>query len=123
MYMLGVSDGSLLSLPSLCSKLFINPASERWDAIVPGFTNAQSVQNFRMSEETITYSCNKLCPVVEQQDTTFHRCVSLKKRVAIALWKYWASFWSQRHNSVPLCIRVLCCRRDVVGTRTKPFSR
>ena len=55
--------------------------------IVPGFTNAQWLQNFRMSEETLNFLCNKLRPVMERQDTTFRRCVPLKKRVAIALWK------------------------------------
>ncbi|XP_034019547.1 protein ANTAGONIST OF LIKE HETEROCHROMATIN PROTEIN 1-like [Thalassophryne amazonica] len=40
-----------------------------------------------MSEETLTFLCNKLQPVIERQDTTFRRCVPLKKRVAIAPWK------------------------------------
>ncbi|XP_051572771.1 uncharacterized protein LOC127451837 [Myxocyprinus asiaticus] len=62
-------------------------ASEWWDVIVPGFSNAQWVENFRMSEETLTYLCNKLRPAMERQDTNFRVCVPLKKRVAIALWK------------------------------------
>ncbi|CAM4570163.1 unnamed protein product [Leuciscus chuanchicus] len=64
-----------------------NRATEWWDVIVPGFTNAQWVQNFRMSEETFIYLYNKLRPVMERQDTSFRKCVPLKKRVAIALWK------------------------------------
>ncbi|XP_062302094.1 uncharacterized protein LOC134006997 [Osmerus eperlanus] len=64
-----------------------NRATEWWDVIVPGFTNTQWVQNFRMSEETFIYLCNKLRPVMEKQNTNFRRCVPLKKRLAIALWK------------------------------------
>ncbi|XP_034036739.1 protein ANTAGONIST OF LIKE HETEROCHROMATIN PROTEIN 1-like [Thalassophryne amazonica] len=61
--------------------------SEWWDAIVPSFTNTEWLNNFRMSEETLSFLCNKLNPVMERRDTSFHRCVPLKKRVAIALWK------------------------------------
>ncbi|XP_030219862.1 protein ANTAGONIST OF LIKE HETEROCHROMATIN PROTEIN 1 [Gadus morhua] len=64
-----------------------NRSSEWWDVIVPGFTNEQWVENFRMSEETFGFLTNKLRPVLERQDTNFRGCVPLKKRVAIALWK------------------------------------
>ncbi|XP_074527630.1 uncharacterized protein LOC141791248 [Halichoeres trimaculatus] len=64
-----------------------NRASEWWDVIVPGFTHTQWVDNFRMSEETFLYLCNKLRPGMEKQDTNYRVCVPLKKRVAIALWK------------------------------------
>ncbi|XP_033935158.2 uncharacterized protein [Pseudochaenichthys georgianus] len=45
------------------------------------------VENFRMSEETCVYLCDKLRPAMERRDTTFRVCIPLKKRVAIALWK------------------------------------
>ncbi|KAK0152795.1 hypothetical protein N1851_005668 [Merluccius polli] len=61
-----------------------NRASEWWNIVVSSFTNAQWVQNFRMSEETLDFLCNKLRPVMERQDTSFRKCVTLKKRVAIA---------------------------------------
>lgn len=61
--------------------------SEWWDVIVPGFTKAQWVENFRMSEETFDHLCNKLRPAMELKNTNFRRCMPLKKRVAIALWK------------------------------------
>lgn len=64
-----------------------NWAIEWWDLIIPSFTNTQWVQNFRKSEETFIYLCNKLHPVMERQDTNFCGCVPLKKRVAIELWK------------------------------------
>ncbi|KAM9377752.1 uncharacterized protein KZ484_010056 [Pholidichthys leucotaenia] len=62
-------------------------ASQWWEAIVPGFSNTEWLQNFRMSEETFTYLWHKLRARMERQDTTFRLCVSVKKRVAIALWK------------------------------------
>ncbi|XP_037553127.1 protein ANTAGONIST OF LIKE HETEROCHROMATIN PROTEIN 1 [Nematolebias whitei] len=40
-----------------------------------------------MSEQSFIYVCNKLRPALERQHSTFRQCVSLKKRVAIALWK------------------------------------
>ncbi|XP_061599578.1 uncharacterized protein LOC133462376 [Cololabis saira] len=64
-----------------------NRTSEWWDTIVPGFSRQQWVDNFRMSEETYNFLCNKLRPAMERQDTTFRECVPLKKRVAVALWK------------------------------------
>lgn len=64
-----------------------NRASQWWDSIVPGFTNTQWVENFRMSEETLEFLCTKLHPVMERQNTSYRLCVPLKKRVAIALWK------------------------------------
>ncbi|XP_034053623.1 protein ANTAGONIST OF LIKE HETEROCHROMATIN PROTEIN 1-like [Gymnodraco acuticeps] len=67
--------------------LEVRRATEWWDVIVPSFTHTQWVQNFRMSEETYTYLCNKLRPAMERQDTAFRVCIPLKKRVAIALWK------------------------------------
>ncbi|XP_060761383.1 uncharacterized protein LOC132871280 [Neoarius graeffei] len=65
-----------------------NRTSEWWDTIVPSFSTAQWIENFRMSEETFDYLCNKLRPAMKLQDTTFRRCMSLKKRVAVALWKF-----------------------------------
>ena len=62
-------------------------ASTWWESIVPEFTNRQWVDNFRMSEETFMYLCNKMRPVLKRQDTNFRLCVPLKKIVAIALWK------------------------------------
>ncbi len=54
-----------------------NRASEWWDVIVPGFTNTQWLENFRMSEETFIHLCNKLHPAMERRDTNFRVCVPL----------------------------------------------
>ncbi|XP_049579200.1 uncharacterized protein zgc:113227 [Syngnathus scovelli] len=58
-----------------------------WDQIVPGFTRAEWVRHFRMSEATFLDICSKLRPAMEKRDTNFRVCVPLKKRVAVALWK------------------------------------
>uniref|UniRef100_A0A667Z7W3 DDE Tnp4 domain-containing protein n=1 Tax=Myripristis murdjan TaxID=586833 RepID=A0A667Z7W3_9TELE len=65
-------------------RVMFSRASQWWDSIVPGFMNAQWVENFRMSEETLGFLCNKLRPAMEREDPTFRESV-LKKRVAIAL--------------------------------------
>ncbi|KAM9376849.1 uncharacterized protein KZ484_009302 [Pholidichthys leucotaenia] len=65
----------------------LNRTSKWWEDIVPGFSNTEWLQNFRMSEDTFTYLCHKLRPCMEHQDTKFRQCVPLRKRVAIALWK------------------------------------
>lgn len=64
-----------------------NQSSEWWDVNVPGFTHEQWLQNFRMSEQTFIYLCDKLRPALERQNTSFSQCVPLKKMVAIALWR------------------------------------
>ncbi|KAL1005666.1 hypothetical protein UPYG_G00062010 [Umbra pygmaea] len=69
------------------SVLAFNRSTEWWDVIVSGFTNTQWVQNFRMSEETVIYLCDKLRPMMERHTTNFRGSVPIKKRVAIALWK------------------------------------
>lgn len=52
----------------------LDRTSRWWDSAVPAFTDAQWLENFR--------------PAVEREDTSFRHCVPLKKRVAIALWKF-----------------------------------
>lgn len=65
----------------------LDRASQWWDTIVPGFTETMWLENFRMSEATFTYLCNKLRPAMQRRNTSFRNCVPLRKRVAIALWK------------------------------------
>ncbi|XP_033985671.1 protein ANTAGONIST OF LIKE HETEROCHROMATIN PROTEIN 1-like [Trematomus bernacchii] len=76
----------LLRRPRPCVWM-VDRATEWWNVIVPSFTHTQWVENFRMSEETYVYLCNKLRPAMEKQDTSFRVCIPFKKRVAIALWK------------------------------------
>lgn len=72
-----ISDGSLFAKSMQQTVVWaFNQASEWWELSLHSFTNEQWGQNFKMSEETIT--CAENC---------IRRCVPLKKRVAIALWK------------------------------------
>lgn len=62
-------------------------SSEWWDNVVPTFTDRQWIENFRMSEDTFLFICNRLRSAMARHDTAFRHCVPLTKRVAIALWK------------------------------------
>ncbi|KAI9514549.1 hypothetical protein NQZ68_032190 [Dissostichus eleginoides] len=61
----------------------LNRATEWWGVIGPSFTDTQWVQNFRMSEETYIYLCNKLRPAMERQDTIF-RSIDNSSQTAMA---------------------------------------
>jgi hypothetical protein len=53
---------------------------EWWERIVNQcFDRRDWLENFRMSQDTFMYLCEKLKPAIEKQDN--------KQRVAIALWK------------------------------------
>lgn len=90
--------------------------------IVPNFTNTQWLENFRMSEETFVYLCNKVRPVMERRDTTFRLCVPLKKRVAIALWKLatGSEYRSVGHlfgvsiTTVCRCVQEFCAAAEIL---------
>ncbi|CAH2285018.1 Hypothetical predicted protein [Pelobates cultripes] len=62
-------------------------ANEWWDVTIPEFTRTQWVHNFRISEETFSYLCARLRPVMEKKSTNFRVSLPVRKRVAIALWK------------------------------------
>lgn len=99
-----------------------NRASEWWDIVAPGFTHSQWVQNFRMSEGTLDFLCNTLRPVMEWRDTSFRRCVPLKKRVSIALWKLatGSEYRSIEHlfgvsiTTVCRCVQDFCAAAETV---------
>uniref|UniRef100_UPI00358E9383 uncharacterized protein isoform X1 n=1 Tax=Myxine glutinosa TaxID=7769 RepID=UPI00358E9383 len=62
-------------------------SSDWWDRVACNFTDAQWVENFRMSRETFDYICHNLTPVLQRSDTRFRLCIPVRKRVAVALWK------------------------------------
>ncbi|XP_034082003.1 uncharacterized protein LOC117552543 isoform X2 [Gymnodraco acuticeps] len=109
----------------------LDRATEWWSVIVPSFTHTQWVDNFRMSEETYTYLCNKLRPAMERQDTTFRECIPLKKRVAIALWKLATGseyrsighLFGVSNTTVCRCVQDFCAAADFVGTGINSFTR
>ncbi|XP_024121281.1 protein ANTAGONIST OF LIKE HETEROCHROMATIN PROTEIN 1 [Oryzias melastigma] len=91
-------------------------ASEWWNVTVPGFTDTQWVQNFRMTQETFTYLCARLRPAMEKKNTNFRACLPLRKRVAIALWKLATNseyrsighLFGVSKSSVCRCVQDLC---------------
>ncbi|KAK6493735.1 protein ANTAGONIST OF LIKE HETEROCHROMATIN PROTEIN 1-like, partial [Huso huso] len=62
-------------------------STDWWERIVGNFTDAQWLNNFRMSQETFEYLCQRLAPTLQRSATKFRLCVPVHKRVAIALWK------------------------------------
>ena len=58
-----------------------------WEQVVQStFTEQDWLDNFRMSQSTFNYVCDKLRSTIEKQDTIMRKAVSTEKRVAIALW-------------------------------------
>ena len=49
----------LYVIPFAAADHVFGRSTERWGVIIPSFTHTQWVQNFRTSEETYTYLCNK----------------------------------------------------------------
>ncbi|XP_052407883.1 uncharacterized protein LOC127953028 [Carassius gibelio] len=64
-----------------------NRTTAWWDSVVSTFTEAQWIKNFRMSKDTFMYLCRRLQPQLERQDTNYRLCITIEKRIAIALWK------------------------------------
>ena len=59
-----------------------------WDGIVIArFTDEDWLKNFRMRKATFTFICEKLHPYLHRQDTNMRKALSVKKRVAVALWR------------------------------------
>ena len=58
-----------------------------WDNIVlVTFSAADWLENFRMSQQTFNYLCERLRPAIEKQYTKLHQPISVEKRVAITVW-------------------------------------
>uniref|UniRef100_A0A8C1S5R1 DDE Tnp4 domain-containing protein n=1 Tax=Cyprinus carpio TaxID=7962 RepID=A0A8C1S5R1_CYPCA len=117
----GVTVPNILSLKTISSGVTPYPDFKS-DVIVPGFTNTQWLENFRMSKETFVHLCNKLCPAMERRDTNFRVCVPLNKRVAIALWKLatGTEYRSVGHlfgvsiTTVCRCVQEFCAASEVL---------
>ncbi|XP_056607514.1 uncharacterized protein zgc:113227 [Triplophysa dalaica] len=58
-----------------------------WDNVVPEFSLAQFIQNFKVSRKTFEYICCRLKRLMQKRNTNFRLCVPVRKRIAIALWK------------------------------------
>ena len=58
-----------------------------WDHIaLETFTEGDWLDNFRVSQATFLYICEKLKLEISKRDTRFRKAISVKRRVAITLW-------------------------------------
>ena len=58
-----------------------------WDHIaLETFTEGDWLDNFRVSQATFLYICDKLKLEISKRDTRFRKAISVKRRVAITLW-------------------------------------
>eukprot|EP00794_Sanderia_malayensis_P013379 gene13378-14751_t len=69
--------------------IWCKPKSENWwDVIVErSFNDTDWTNNFRMSKTTFDYLCSELHPFLHKEDTQFRQAISVRKRVAVALWR------------------------------------
>ena len=59
-----------------------------WDVVVEGsFEEGDWIKNFRMSHRTFCFLCQELEPYLVREDTRFRQAISVRKRVAVALWR------------------------------------
>lgn len=69
--------------------------------LVPGFTNEQWIQNFRMSRETFHCICHHLKPALEKMETNYHLFVPLQKKSCCHVVETHNQCWVQKsHTSV-----------------------
>ena len=58
-----------------------------WEHVVNStFTSQDWLENFRLSQSTFLYLCNKLKSAIKQDDTTMRTAVPTDKRIALTLW-------------------------------------
>ncbi|KAL2102844.1 hypothetical protein ACEWY4_002012 [Coilia grayii] len=61
--------------------------SDWWENTAPNLTEEEWLEKFRVSRDTFRYICATLKPALQRQDTSFRLCLTLEKRIAIALHK------------------------------------
>ena len=84
----------MLSVATSCVQLYsektvwTKPRSrDWWDNVVnSSFLAEDWIANFRMSQSTFLYICNKLMPSIARVDTIMRKAISHQHRLAIALW-------------------------------------
>ncbi len=51
------------------------------------FSEDDWMNNFRMTKRTFNYLCEELHPFLHREDTNLRKAISVRKRVAVALWR------------------------------------
>ena len=83
-----LSLASSIALTPVVRTVWEKPrTSDWWDNIVlSSFATNDWFSNFRMSQNTYVFLCDKLRPTIAKRDTIMRKAVTVEKRVAIALW-------------------------------------
>ena len=87
-----------------------------WDTVVPDFTPAQFVQNFRVPRESFENICDQVRHLMGRVNTKYRLAIPVRKRVAIALWKLatGSKYWTISHlfdvglSTVFNCVEDFC---------------
>jgi len=59
-----------------------------WETVVNGAWNATDFrENFRLSQDTFHYLCQELEIHIRKRNTNYRQCITVRKRVAITLWR------------------------------------
>ena len=59
-----------------------------WQRVVnEEFTAEDFRENFRVNIKTFEFLCQEIGPHIERHNTKFRKCISVRKRVAISLWR------------------------------------
>ena len=66
--------------------MFVRLSTWREDVVLNSFAPRDWRENFCVSKPTFDYICFNLKPLVEKQNTSMRRSVSVERRVAITLW-------------------------------------
>lgn len=106
------------------------PRSDNWwRDIACNYTDAEWMQNFRLSKPTFNYICRSIGHSIARQDTTFRKCIPIVKRVAIAIfqlastteYRVVGSLFGVSRSTVCNCVREFC--RAVIDILMPKFIR
>ena len=88
MFVMLLSMAAATTSLTACRSLWAKERSTHWwDTIVNGtFSDADWLENFRMSRQTFAYLCNELRPRLSRSDTNLRKAIAVEHRVAIAIW-------------------------------------
>ncbi|CAC5361764.1 unnamed protein product [Mytilus coruscus] len=69
-------------------RIWSKPRSRNWwDCIVPGFTDAEWIQNFRINKETFDFLKENLHDTLVKCDTPFRKALTVDLKIASTLWQ------------------------------------
>jgi hypothetical protein len=86
------------------------------------FDDGRWIQNFCMDKRTIAGICDRLCPHVRKQDTTYRKAVPVEVRVCVCLYKLahganiltYSEYFAIGRSTVGMCIREVVAAINLV---------